>query len=79
MSFSVADGGELELAEIPGLGRILPGTARDLLDRCDTLGQTAVDDSGVVIGVHEPIRVPDPAVPSSAPEPMAELVPRLRQ
>ncbi|MCA1712374.1 MAG: 13E12 repeat family protein, partial [Actinobacteria bacterium] len=29
--FSVAEGGDLELADIPGLGPVLPGTARDLL------------------------------------------------
>ncbi|MEO6205197.1 MAG: DUF222 domain-containing protein [Mycobacteriales bacterium] len=53
--FSVAEGGDLELAEIPGLGPILPATARDLLDRCDTLTQVAVEEGGRVIAVSDPI------------------------
>src|SRR3954463_3237666 len=55
--FSVAEGGELELAEIPGLGPILPSTARDLLEHADTLAQTAVNASGQVIAVGDPVRV----------------------
>jgi hypothetical protein len=66
--FSVAAGGELELAEIPGLGPILPSTARDLLDQADTIGQTAVDEGGQVIAVSDPIRMPAP-VPAHAPTP----------
>jgi hypothetical protein len=54
--FSVAEGGELELAEIPGLGPVLPSTAHDLLGQCTTLTQIAVDDAGSVIGVSDPIR-----------------------
>ncbi|MEO6204819.1 MAG: DUF222 domain-containing protein [Mycobacteriales bacterium] len=53
--FSVAEGGDLELAEIPGLGPILPATARDLLGQCDTLTQVAVDPEGKVIAVSDPI------------------------
>jgi hypothetical protein len=62
--FSVTQGGDLELAEIPGLGPILPSTARDLLDDCDTFGQTAVDESGTVIAVGDPIRAqrPEPSL-----------------
>src|SRR3954447_745619 len=56
--FSVAQGGDLELAEGPGLGPILPGTARDLLEQCDTVAQTAVDQHGHVIAAGTPIRVP---------------------
>src|SRR3954464_9889243 len=56
--FSVADGGDLELAEIPGLGPILPSNARDLLEQCDTIAQTAVDQNGVVIAAGDPIRLP---------------------
>jgi hypothetical protein len=56
---SVVEGGELELAEIPGLGPILPSTARDLLDQCDTLSQTSVDASGQVIAVSDPKPVRD--------------------
>ncbi|MCU1589194.1 MAG: putative endonuclease [Frankiales bacterium] len=54
--FSVADGGDLELAEIPGLGAILPSTARDLLEQCETVSQIAVDADGVVVAVGDPIR-----------------------
>jgi len=61
--FSTAAGGDLELAEIPGLGPILPSTARDLLDRADTLTQVAVDQDGQVIAVSDPIR-PDMKTPS---------------
>jgi hypothetical protein len=56
---SVAEGGEVELAEIPGLGPILPATARDLLDQCDTLSQTSVDPDGQVIAVSDPKPVRD--------------------
>jgi hypothetical protein len=54
--FSVAAGGELELAEIPGLGAILPSAARDLLDQCEAVSQIAVDQAGAVIAVGDPIR-----------------------
>ena len=54
--FSTTQGGDLELAEIPGLGPILPSTARDLLGQCDTLTQIAVDPDGSVIAVSDPIR-----------------------
>ncbi|MDX6198738.1 MAG: hypothetical protein QOJ79_1889 [Actinomycetota bacterium] len=57
---SVAEGGDVELAEIPGLGPILPSTARDLLDQCDTISQASVDVDGQVIAVSDPIRVPPP-------------------
>jgi hypothetical protein len=69
--FSVADGGELELAEIPGLGPILPATARDLLDQADTLTPIAVGPDGMVIAVSDPIRVE----PGSG----SRLSPRLRR
>ncbi|MDT7548150.1 MAG: hypothetical protein QOE84_544, partial [Actinomycetota bacterium] len=68
--FSVAAGGDLELAEIPGLGPILPSTARDLLDQCDELSQVAVDQDGAVIAVSDPIRRPQPQ-PMTAPQPTA--------
>jgi hypothetical protein len=67
--FSVTQGGDLELAEIPGLGPILPSTARDLLDGCDTLGQTAVDPDGHVIAVSDPIRT-HPAAPCPLDRPL---------
>jgi hypothetical protein len=58
--FSTADGGDLELAEIPGLGPILPSTARDLLEQCETASQTAVDETGAVIAVSDVTAVGDP-------------------
>src|SRR3954470_11650610 len=70
--FSVADGGDLELAEIPGLGPIPPSTARDLLEQCDTVAQTAVDETGVVIATGDPIRLPEQR---PKPEPI-EVAPR---
>jgi hypothetical protein len=53
--FSTAAGGDLELAEIPGLGPILPSTARDLLGQCGTRSQVAVDETGTVIAVSDPV------------------------
>jgi hypothetical protein len=77
--FSTAAGGDLELAEIPGLGPILPSTARDLLDQADSLAQVAVDQDGHVIAVGEPLHRPDPQQrpapepePAPAPEPEPE-------
>jgi hypothetical protein len=58
--FGIAQGGELELAEIPGLGPILPSTARDLLEQSDTLTQIAVDPDGAVIAVSDPNRTRHP-------------------
>ncbi|MCU1674031.1 MAG: hypothetical protein JWN77_2144 [Frankiales bacterium] len=59
--FSVAQGGELEPAEIPGLGPVLPSTARELLDRCETAVSVAVDEVGVVVAVGDPVRL-EPAL-----------------
>src|SRR3954451_14410100 len=74
--FSVTDGGELELAEIPGLGPILPSNARDLLEQCDTVAQTAVDENGVVIAAGDAIRLPQQRPePEPEPEPMPRLEP----
>jgi hypothetical protein len=63
--FSVADGGDLELAEIPGFGPILPSTARDLAAEADW-SQVAVDEDGVVIAVSDPIPAPRPSSPAKA-------------
>jgi hypothetical protein len=68
--FSTVAGGGLELAEIPGLGPILPSTARDLLGECDELSQVAVDETGAVIAVSDPIRRPQ-----SEPIPASQRVP----
>jgi hypothetical protein len=52
--FSVATGGDLELAEIPGHGPILPSTARELLHQATELTQIAVDSHGIVLAVSDP-------------------------
>jgi hypothetical protein len=68
--FSTAAGGDLELAEIPGLGPILPATARDLLDQADSIAQIAVDQDGHVIAAGDPLHRPDPQQrPAPEPEP----------
>ena len=73
--FSTAAGGDLELADIPGLGPILPSTARDLLDRADTINQVAVDEDGHVLAVSDPIRTrtPEPWERLSAPPVLRDL------
>ncbi len=56
--FSTLDGGDLELAEIPGLGPALPETARDLVDQCTAATQISVDaGTGQVLCVSDPIPV----------------------
>ncbi len=55
--FSTAAGADLELAEIPGLGPVLPQTARELLEQADTVHQVAVDETGVAVAVSDPIRM----------------------
>ena len=67
--FSVAEGGDLELADIPGLGPILPATARELFDRAQAIGQTAVGPDGQVLAVSDPIRPAQPPRPEREPEP----------
>ncbi len=60
--FSTAQGGELELAEVPGFGPILPSTAREILEGCTSLVQVAVDEDGQVLAVGDPVHaVGDPA------------------
>jgi hypothetical protein len=80
--FSVAEGSELELAQIPGLGPILPSTTRDLLGQCATLTQIAVDDHGTVLAVSDPIRThltPAPSAPTCDQAPDPVLSPQLRR
>ncbi|HUR04658.1 MAG TPA: DUF222 domain-containing protein [Nonomuraea sp.] len=67
--FSTVTGGELELAEIPGLGPVLPSTAQQLLEDSQWLAQVAVDQDGVVIAAGDPIRTPTPN-PTSEPPPI---------
>jgi hypothetical protein len=52
--YSTSQGGDLELADLPGLGPILPATARDLLSEADTLSRINVDEDGHVIAVDTP-------------------------
>lgn len=56
--YSTATGGDLELAEIPGLGPVLPSTARDLLDGALRHRRVSVDDSGTVIAVDDAVAQP---------------------
>jgi hypothetical protein len=59
MPYSVAKGGDHELAEVPGLGPILPSTARALLEHADSLQRVAVDaTTGTVLAVDD--KVPGP-------------------
>jgi hypothetical protein len=73
--FSVAAGSDLELAEVPGFGPILPSTARQLLQDAEW-NQVAVDHSGEVIAVGDPLPAPRPAPEAAEPaaEPAAERV-----
>ncbi|HTL23004.1 MAG TPA: HNH endonuclease signature motif containing protein [Mycobacteriales bacterium] len=67
---SDAAGGEREMAEIPGLGPVLPSTARELLAQADTVQRITVDaTTGQVLTVDAP--APGPA---AAEEPVRELV-----
>jgi hypothetical protein len=68
--FSTAQGGDLELAEVPGFGPVLPSTARDLLDGCVDLTRVAVDETGTVIAVSDPVPVEVPVEHDSVPEPV---------
>lgn len=62
--YSTATGGDLELAEIPGLGPVLPSTARDLLEGALRHRRLAVDAEGDVIAVDD--ATPTPVTPAPA-------------
>ena len=65
--FTTALGQEVELADVPGFGPILPATARDLVEDAVALTQVAVDQNGTVIAVGD-IVTPAPApAPTEAP------------
>lgn len=64
---STAEGGELELAEIPGLGPVLPATARDILAGADRVQRILVDGNGQVLEVSD--WLPGPAVRSTDRDP----------
>jgi hypothetical protein len=80
--FTVAAGGDLELAELPGYGPILPSTARDLLHQATELTQVAVDEHGVVLAVSDPQPGPArhaaqatlPDAPDGAPDEVEDLL-----
>ena len=65
--YSVTDGGNHELAVIPGFGAILPSTARELAARAGTARRIAVDPEGHVLAVDDTI--PGPAAASAASKP----------
>lgn len=65
--FSTATGGDLELAEVPGLGPVLPSTARELMDVAGETLRIAVDDEGAVLAVDRPGRSTDLAAFVGAP------------
>jgi len=65
--FSTATGGELELAEVPGLGPVLPSMARELMDVAGEMLRIAVDDEGAVLALDCPGRSADLAAFVSAP------------
>jgi hypothetical protein len=55
--YSVTQGGNAELAEIPGLGPILPSAARELLAQAEVVQRVAVDaGTGEVLAVDDPVR-----------------------
>jgi hypothetical protein len=53
--FSTALGGEVELADVPGFGPLLPSTTHDLLHDTATLTPVAVDQDGTVFAVGNPL------------------------
>ncbi|MGZ6804959.1 MAG: HNH endonuclease signature motif containing protein, partial [Nocardioidaceae bacterium] len=55
---STVEGGDLEVAEIPSWGPVLPSTARDLAAQARTFTQVAVDEDGHVLAVSDPQPVP---------------------
>lgn len=55
---TTAEGGGLELAEVPGFGPVLPSTAQDLLDTCHALNRAAVDSvTGQVLAVDDAVSI----------------------
>ncbi len=63
--YTTTQGGDLELAEMPGLGAVLPSTARDLLSQAGSVRRIAIDDQdGHVLAVEDrrPVAVEPGAV-----------------
>ena len=60
--YSLTQGGELELAEVPGFGYLLPSTTRELIETADSFTRVAVDAvTGEVLAVDDAIPGPDRA------------------
>jgi hypothetical protein len=69
--YSTADGADLELAEIPGLGPVLPETAREVLAAAVTVTRVAVDADGNVLEVSDVL--PGPAARATDADPRSWL------
>ena len=72
---STLEGGDFEVAEIPGWGPILPSTARDLAAQASRFEQIAVDENGEVIAVsdQQTLTPETDHVPQPQPQPQFEL------
>jgi hypothetical protein len=58
--YSVTQGGDLELAEVPGFGYLLPSTTRDLVEHAERFTRVAVDaTTGEVLAVDDAVPGPD--------------------
>jgi hypothetical protein len=62
--YSTALGGEVELADVPGFGPLLPSTAHDLVHDAVAFTPVAVDQDGTVFAVGNPL-TPAPAPAAS--------------
>ncbi len=69
--YSTASGADVELAEIPGLGPVLPETARDLLIAAQLVQRIAVDARGRVLEISDPL--PRPANSATDSDPLRWL------
>ena len=81
---SVLEGGDFEVAEIPGFGPILPSTARDLAAQARRFEQIAVDEDGDVIALSDqqtitPKPQPEPEPPSTNAPCLVDLIRRARK
>jgi hypothetical protein len=60
--YSVTQGGDLELAEVPGYGYLLPSTTRELMEHADRFQRVAVDArTGEVLAVDDAVPGPNRA------------------
>ncbi|MGZ6825926.1 MAG: DUF222 domain-containing protein [Mycobacteriales bacterium] len=55
---STVEGGDREVAEIPGWGPVLPRTGRELAQQAGSSTQVAVEEDGQVLAVSDPRPVP---------------------